>query len=164
MTRIVLIGCVSLMVILACGREHLSQYTKRRNTTGRYIHINDSVLFLQGLSQDTSYGRSARRPIFLGVIDVEEGAANVEKYLRALRGPDGQSIIYIRLKPCCPFVTPNFVYTIPQFDKTFDHQRGMLERYEVRYENIKQPVILYFNLYDQTNDLLAPAGFDFVKK
>jgi hypothetical protein len=89
--------------------------------------------------------------------DINDGANNRTKYLNALLGPNKEPITYKRLKPCCPFSTPNYqVYAA-------NSKYGLLERYEVSYQGIKEPIILYLNLYDE-GIFYSPKGFLMIKE
>lgn len=152
--------------------EKLTSYSKERNTVSKerntvtkYDHTNDSTLTLTGISADQDFGKSEKKPIMLGLIEVRDGADNVKKYLNALQGPQGESITYTRLKPCCPFKTKNFMYTSPFLVKPIDEKYGMLEKYSIRYTDQSGEHIteLFFNLYDQTTTVLAPYGLSYRK-
>jgi hypothetical protein len=149
----------------ACQKK-LTRYSKTRNTVESYQHLNDSILQLTGVSTDVEYGLSEKKPIMLGMVDVHKAAENIEKYLNALRSPTGELIAYKRLKPCCPFKTKNFTYTVPFFNIEYDHKHGMLEKYSVEYNTTTAThnVVLFFNLYDETKTLLAPKGFGYAGK
>lgn len=125
--------------------------------------LNDSTLQLSGISGDVAFGTTEQKPVMLGLQDINEAAKGVEKYLNALAGPNGESISYKRLKPCCPFKTKNLVLKYPIHE--FHGKYGMLEKYSVSYttHDQTQSVILYINLYDEAKELLAPHGFSYKK-
>ena len=156
LTILVLLG-----LITSCNNR-LRSYSKKRNTVEAYQQINDTTLMLTGISDNSNYGYSETSPILLGAYKVWDGAENIEKYLNALLGPNGENIKYKRLEPCCPFKTKNFVDEIMP-GVIFDGQHGLLERYEIEYgdEFKTDSCILFFNLYDETNQLMAPYGFTF---
>jgi hypothetical protein len=135
--------------------QEFSSYVTERNTRDTLLHINDSTLHLTKVSRDADYGYTAEKPVMLGMVDIHEGAANRQKFLNALRGPAGEAVTYKRTQPCCPFETPNYGHIS---GKKF----GLLETYEVSYEGLEEPVLLYLNLYD-SGEILAPKGFTFYK-
>lgn len=142
--------------------DNLRRYSKKRNTIEKYEHLNDTTLRISGVAKNNRYGYSEDRPVMLGILDVHIAADNILKFLNALEGPNGESIVFKRLKPCCPFKTKNFTYSIPYFNINYDHKRGMLEKYNIEYVDslgVNHSSILFFNLYDETNEVLAPAGF-----
>lgn len=97
-------------------------------------------------SDQFGYGR--RNPIRVGG-GVEDGAANQRRYLDGLRGPAGQPVRYVRLGSCCQFRTPHG----PQ-------GAGMLDAYQVQYEGLERPVLLYMDLYTPPEGAPeAPEGF-----
>ncbi|SKC47705.1 hypothetical protein [Ohtaekwangia koreensis] len=138
-------------------------YSKQRNSVSQYALLNDSTLQLSGISSDFAFGTTEQKPVMLGLQDINEAAKSVEKYLNALTGPNGESISYKRLKPCCPFKTKNLILNYPMHE--FNGKYGMLEKYSVSYtvHAQTQSVTLYINLYDETKELLAPHGFSYKK-
>ena len=149
---------VLFLCVLGCGvapskfDKTYPKFVEIKNSRSTINHINDTTLLLSGISNDAQYGYTKGNPIMLGMSDINEGANNRTKYLNALAGPHGEPIIYRRLKPCCPFATPN--YQVYAANSKF----GLLERYEVSYQGIKEPIILYINLYDE-GSLYSPKGF-----
>ncbi|HEU0015124.1 MAG TPA: hypothetical protein VFQ45_15650 [Longimicrobium sp.] len=94
------------------------------------------------------YGRG--NPVRVGG-DVPNGAARQRRYLDALRGPQGQPVTYTRLGSCCLFRTPHS-----------ERGQGALDAYEVTYEGLARPVVLYFDMYTPPGAALrAPEGFGF---
>lgn len=156
---------ILLLGLISSCSNRLKSYSKSRNTIEAYQQINDSTLTINGISIDNNYGYSEDFPIMLGVYDVQKGADNIEKYLNALLGENGKQITYRRLKPCCPFKTKNLVIKYPSLGYEFDGKHGMLEKYQVEYEEgtNTNSYILFFNLYDETKELLAPKGFAYKK-
>jgi hypothetical protein len=89
-----------------------------------------------------AYGFSPDNPIHVG-----GGPEGQRAFLETLRGPEGQPLAWRRLGSCCEFETPNGLMGL-----------GLLDLYEVAYEGLEQPVILYLNMYD-SGPVAAPAGF-----
>lgn len=77
-----------------------------------------------------------------------DGPRNEHRYLEALAGPKGEKVYYVRKGSCCQFTTTN---------SPFENQ-GMLDIYEVKYDGLKDPKILYLNMYD-SDTLKVPMGF-----
>lgn len=108
---------------------------------------------LEGLSEDKTYGYSMNNAIKVGMADNgNSGPSNERSYLNALLGPDGQQVKYKRLGGCCPVESKNGFMG-----------QAMLDRYEVTYEGLEKPLILYINMYDP-GKLYAPVGFTYRKK
>jgi hypothetical protein len=76
------------------------------------------------------------------------GPKGQRAYLDKLRGPKGEKVKYKRIGSCCAFETPNAPWG------------GMLDKYELTYEGLSEPVIVYLNMYDlPEGKLFPPAGF-----
>ena len=76
------------------------------------------------------------------------GPKDERRFLNALAGPNGEQISYHRLGSCCGFFTKNGLFG----------DSGMLDKYEVTYEGLDKPIILYINMYD-SDVLQVPVGF-----
>jgi hypothetical protein len=96
---------------------------------------------------------SAANPIMLGMTTRSAGFENIKKFLNALEGPNGESIRFERLPPCCPFRTKNGAD-----DRYFRSDFGLLECFDVYPVGQKDTVVLYFNIYDE-GPIFAPHGF-----
>ena len=88
------------------------------------------------LSDDKTYGYSEKNPIKVGRL--HGGPRDSELFLSSLRGPEGQQIKFKRLGSCCFFETPN----------AWVGGQAPLDRYELRYKGLKEPIILYLDIYD----------------
>jgi len=113
--------------------------------------LNDQTFQLTSISDDDSYGYTEKNPVKVGGVKNSEGPTNERRFLNALLGPDNELVKYHRVGSCCPFDSPNGLMG-----------GGMLDRYEVTYEGLNKPIILYINMYDY-GVLLAPKGFTFKK-
>jgi hypothetical protein len=89
-----------------------------------------------------SYGFSPGNPIHVG-----GGPDGQQAFLEMLRGPEGQPLAWRRLGSCCEFETPNSLVGF-----------GLLDLYEVTYEGLERPVILYLDMYE-SGPVMAPEGF-----
>jgi hypothetical protein len=159
--RYFLIIGITVISLLSCSKK-LRRYYNKRNTIEKYDQLNDSTLLIRKISANSSFGFSEEAPVMLGIIDVHKASENIIKFLNALEGPNGETIEFKRLKPCCPFKTKNFTYNVPYFNIEYDHKRGMLEKFVVSYPDSlgkMYSTILFFNLYDETNEVYAPMGF-----
>lgn len=103
---------------------------------------------LSSPSSVEGYGYSPENPILVGSGDNRQGPANERNYLNLLLGPNGEEIKYVRKGSCCPFETKNGILG-----------GGMLDIYEITYEGLDKPIVLYLNMYDPPKDYLLPAGF-----
>lgn len=137
------------LLIVACKSEKLSWTTKKKNTL-EYLPEVDSTLVLKGVSKNPDYGYSPKHPIKLGVTSEYTSATYPEKYLQSITGPQGQTIVYERIKSCCFFKTVNS-------DAAYQNV-GVLEVYRVTYDGLSTPKILFLNFFDE-GVAFAPQGF-----
>ena len=119
--------------------------TATKNTA----RIDNNTFELTSISSDHTYGYTEANPIKVGGARQSEGPSNERRFLNALLGPNGESIKYYRRGSCCNFKTDNGYFG-----------GGLLDMYEVTYEGLEKPVILYINMYDK-EPLKAPKGFTF---
>jgi hypothetical protein len=108
---------------------------------------SSTAFILLDMAEDGSYGYSEENPIKVGGAMDREGPLNEYRFLHALAGPNGEPVSFTRLGSCCQFETKNGIAGI-----------GLLDRYEVRWEGLKEPLILYLNMYD-AEELKVPLGF-----
>lgn len=100
-------------------------------------------------TQSDDYGYSQDDPVKVGTENINDGPSNERAYLELLTGPNGEAISYNRLGSCCEFETENGPFG-----------GGLLDRYEIEYEGLEEPIILYLNMYDPDPDgiIQAPKG------
>ncbi|GEM55456.1 2-dehydro-3-deoxyphosphooctonate aldolase [Flavobacterium branchiophilum NBRC 15030 = ATCC 35035] len=110
------------------------------------------VFELTAVSNDDRYGYDKDFPINVFYQNTNNEELNHKRYLNALCGPNGEKISYTKTGICCPFPTKN--------DKT---GAGFISVYEITYEGIKKPLILYLNHYEK-GALLAPKGLNIASK
>jgi hypothetical protein len=147
---------VLLFLVSACGPSKKSIQATPGNSSRQLKKspaekLDDQTFKLTSVSDDPSYGYSEKNPIKVGGVNNSEGPLNERRFLNALLGPDNQLIKYRRLGSCCPFDTPNGLMG-----------GGLLDQYEITYEGLEKPIVLYINMYDY-DVLLAPKGFTFKK-
>ena len=121
----------------------VEEFIKSRNFRSPQKIENLSLIPI--FATDNSYGHSPENPINVG--GLQNGALNQRIFLSALAGPNGEEISFERIGSCCPFPSPN------GFNGT-----GMLDRYEITFEGLAAPIILYMNFYD-SDVLKVPVGF-----
>lgn len=122
--------------------------TPDRNLALRDLKRNLSagVATLSSVSTDASYGFEKTNPIKPGSsFDAEW------RYLNALRGPSGEIVHYQRLGHCCPFDSD-----------AAERGKGFLDQYELIYDGLAKPLILYLNMFEEAQ-LIAPLGFTIAK-
>lgn len=100
---------------------------------------------VDGLSVHEGYGLSEKSAIKVAGM-AGSGPGSERAYLNMLCGPDGEKIKYRRTGSCCHFNSPNSPF-------------AMLDMYEVTYDGLDKPVIVYLNMYDPPEGrLIPPAG------
>ena len=112
----------------------------------RQVLVNDQMFRVTEYATDKTYGYTKENPIMVG--GGSEGPRNQRRFLNALAGPNGEPVSYQRLGSCCPFHSKNGMFG----------NSGMLDKYEIMYEGLETPIILYINMYD-SDVLKVPFGF-----
>ncbi|MDT0678074.1 hypothetical protein [Autumnicola musiva] len=93
-------------------------------------------------------GYNPSHPILVGSNDLRYGPEYEQNYLNNLSGPNGEVISYTRLGSCCEFATPKGIMG-----------GGMLDKYEIKYEGLEKPIILYLNMYEPApKEIKVPSG------
>jgi hypothetical protein len=121
--------------------------TKNSNASIKDKGAQGSSFNFTEISTDTTYGYSPMNPINVGGIKESSGPVNQRRFLNRLLGPQRQELTYERRGSCCPFKTENGFMG-----------GGLLDKYEITWDGLKEPVILYINMYDH-GILKAPVGF-----
>ena len=152
---------VASLFAVACGPSRKTQSASGGTTSatshkpGKYKMFDDNAFQLTGISEDSTYGYSEKNAIKVGSggsDPYKNGASNERMYLNGLLGPNGETIMYTRRGSCCP--TPS---------KYGMFGNALLDIYEIMYEGLKEPIVIYVNMYDPSTDLKAPKGFTFKK-
>jgi hypothetical protein len=107
---------------------------------------DDGSMKLTEVSTDKKYGHEPNYKTSIKVGKIE----NEQAYLKALRGPNGELVQFRRVSSCCEFKSKSAAFG-----------SAFLDKYEVYYQGLKEPIILYVNGYDLENPK-APLGFTFV--
>ena len=126
-------------------------YSNQLLTSAGSLAMPVAILLAQPLAageptpKDSSYGFSAGSPIRTG--KQRGGVLDQTVYLESLRGPQGQVVTYKRIGSCCMFKTAEGPFG-----------NGLLDKYEVNYEGLATPAVLYFDMYN-SEPLQVPNGF-----
>lgn len=113
--------------------------------------IDNNTFEIKEFSADKKYGYHKDYPINVFYASTQNETINQQRFLNALAGPKGEKISYTKLENCCPFPS-----------KRSNMGVGLLERYELKWEGIQKPIILYFNIYEKGN-LMVPVGLSLKK-
>ncbi|NBL64112.1 2-dehydro-3-deoxyphosphooctonate aldolase [Flavobacterium sp. NST-5] len=133
----VLISCVSAKSTLKNVDENAPEPTL----------TSEGYFLLSKKTTDKKYGYHKDHPINVFYKNAKDEAININRFLDALTGPNGEKIAYKKLENCCPFPTTRT-----------EMGAGLLDLYEISYPGISQPVQLYFNNYSKGH-LYIPVGF-----
>ena len=113
--------------------------------------IKDGHYVITSYSNDSKYGYNKDYPINLGFDNERFGERSAMYFFNALKGPNGETISFVKIDNCCPFPTSRSVMG-----------GGILEIYEVTFEGTSKKAILYLNIYDK-GKIECPKGFSLVK-
>lgn len=144
---------VILVLMASCSSTKTSakESSKSGSKSETQILINDYTFLLTEISTDKTYGLSPKNPVQVGGVKTSEGPKNERRYLNALTGPNGEKISYRRSGSCCPVPSENGFMG-----------KAMLDNYRVTWENSKDTISIYINMYD-FGKLKAPVGFGIKK-
>lgn len=104
------------------------------------------AMSLSEVASSPSYGYTPEEPVLVGNGTASDGPRRSRLYLQALRGPAGQPIEFERRGSCCPFESEHAALG-----------SGLLDVYELTYEGLDEPIVLYLNMYDPGEPLI-PKG------
>jgi hypothetical protein len=110
-----------------------------------------NTFVLTEISNDSKYGFDKDYPVNVFYRNSNDEEINCNRFLNALSGPNGETISFKKTGICCPFPSKNI-----------NTGGGFLAVYEISYEGLKNPKILYLNIYEK-GLLLAPVGFSIKK-
>lgn len=113
--------------------------------------LKDNTFLITKYSKDKKYGYNKDYPINVFYRNTWNETINQERFLKSLTGPKGEKITFLKLESCCPFPT-----------KKSEMGAGLLDVYEIKWEGLEKPILLYLNIYEK-GDLLVPVGFGLKK-
>lgn len=111
----------------------------------------DKNFVITEISTDSKYAYDQDYPVNIGFLPFNVGELSAKRYLNALSGPNGEEITYTKTESCCPFPT-----------KKDGLGAGLLDVYEVTWEGLAKPKVIYINLYEK-GAVKAPEGFGIKK-
>lgn len=112
---------------------------------------NNTTFKITEYSKDKKYGYYSEYPINIFYGNTKNETINQQRFLNALAGPKGEKISYSKLENCCPFPT-----------KRSEMGAGFLDVYELKWEGLQKPIILYLNIYEK-GILMVPMGLSLQK-
>jgi hypothetical protein len=111
-----------------------------------------NYFILKEFSTDKRYGYNKDYPINVFYYSTKNDTINQGRFLNALAGPKGEKIRFKKLESCCPFPT-----------KRSEMGAGFLDVYEIEWDGLKNPILLYMNIYEK-GYLKVPVGFGLKKQ
>lgn len=139
-----------ILILASCGSIKSSIKNVDNNAPMPVVGNNNAFVITQ-YSKDKKYGYEKDYPINIFYRGTKNDTINQKYFLNALAGPKGEKITYKKLENCCPFPT-----------KTSDMGAGFLDVYELSWEGLKKPIILYLNIYER-GQLMVPLGLSLTK-
>jgi hypothetical protein len=126
--------CIFLFLLFSSGKSSGQEF------------YEDGCMILKEVSQYEGYGYLANAKSSIKVGKIE----NEYAFLRALRSPSGGPVTFRRFGSCCEFKC-----------KRAPFGKGFLDKFEIRYDGLIKPIILYLNAYE-FEDPRCPVAFTFV--
>ena len=111
----------------------------------------NNTFVITEFSKDKKYGYDKDYPINIFYRGTKDDVINQQRFLNALPGPNGEAITFSKLESCCPFPSKNT-----------EMGAGFLDVYEIKWEGLKKPILLYLNIYER-GQLMVPVGFSLKK-
>jgi hypothetical protein len=138
-----------MLLITSCGS--IKSSLKNVDNTAPVPVVKNNAFVITAYSKDKKYGYNKDYPINIYYRGTKNDTINQRYFINALAGPKGEKITYKKLENCCPFPTKNS-----------DMGAGFLDVYELKWEGLKTPIILYLNIYER-GQLMVPVGLSLKK-
>ena len=138
-----------VLLVVSCGS--IKSSIKNVDDSAPVPVVKNNAFVITSYSKDKKYGYDKDYPINIFYRGTKNDTINQKYFLNALAGPKGEKIKYTKLENCCPFPTKNS-----------DMGAGFLDVYELKWEGLKNPIILYLNIYER-GLLMVPAGLSLKK-
>lgn len=150
MKKHILLLLVSIMSISCVSTKSTLKNVDDNAPTPRLSKNNTFII--TEYSTDKKYGYDKDYPVNVFFYNTRNDTINQVRYLNALAGPKGEKISFTKLESCCPYPS-----------KRSETGAGLLDVYEVKWEGLKTPVLLYMNIYEK-GYLKVPVGFGLKKQ
>jgi hypothetical protein len=139
-----------LLVITSCGS--IKSTIKNVDNNAPVPVVKKNAFVITVYSKDKKYGYDKDYPINIFYRGTRNDSINQKYFLNALAGPKGEKITYTKLENCCPFPTKNT-----------ETGAGFLDVYELKWDGLKKPLILYLDIYER-GQLMIPVGLSLKKE
>ncbi len=133
---------ILLFLLASCKSKQpaiISTSTNPYSTSADY----EPLANVEGYSSNKKYGLTGKYPVKVG----DRSVINQRRYLSALAGPNGEELSFHRRGSCCPYPSENGY-----------GGSALVDVYEVAYEGLKEPILIYISFYD-LEKLHIPKGF-----
>ena len=145
MLRSVFCSMIFVLGLVSCVSTRLTIKNIDNNAKQPEM-LNKTTYKLTSKATNKKYGFHRDYPVNLGFGLLHQREANIEKFLNALLGPNGEKITYSQDGSCCPFPT----------DKS-ELGGGILEIYQITWEGNSKPLTIYLNYFEK-GEVLIPMG------
>lgn len=147
----IIVALTLLLFMVSCVSTKSTLKNVDDNAPIPRLSVHNTFVFTE-YSTNKKYGYDKDYPINVFYYSTRNDTINQERFLNALCGPKGEKISFTKLESCCPFPT-----------KRSDMGAGFLDVYEVKWEGLKKPILLYMNIYEK-GYLKVPVGFGLKKQ
>ncbi len=140
--RLLISTFIIMMLLSSCGTKKptiLGSSTNPTTTSLDHMPFFDITEY----SKDEDYGITGENPVKVGEMSV----SYQRRYLASLAGPNGEVLQFHRRGSCCPYNSKNGLMG-----------SALVDVYEVTYEGLKKPILIYISFYDYEK-LYIPKGF-----
>jgi len=128
--------------LISCGAKQQAILSTSTNPTETSAN-HEPFLDITELAPNKKYALSGEHPVMVG----EKSVQNQRRYIASLAGPNGEELTFHRRGSCCPYESENGMMG-----------SALVDIYEVTYEGLKEPILLYISFYDD-GPLYIPYGF-----
>ncbi len=140
--RLAVLPILLLMLLASCGAKQPTILSTTSNPMATSLDY-EPFLDITEYAKDQGYGLEEDKPIKVG----ERSATNQRRFVASLAGPEGQVLSFFRRGSCCPYPSENGL-----------SGSALVDVYQVTYEGLKKPILLYISFYD-FEKLYMPNGF-----
>jgi hypothetical protein len=144
--------CIIFLIItsVSCVSTKSTLQNVDENAPIPQVSRNNTFVITE-YSKDAKYGYNKDYPINIFFRNTKDDSINQARFLNALTGPKGEKISFQKVESCCPFPT-----------KRSEMGAGFLDVYEITWEGLKKPIVLYINIYEK-GALMVPLGLSLKK-
>ena len=152
------IFCAGLFIymLMLIGCTPIEKTTKSDQINDEKVvlgYINPNTFQLYDIATEVKYGYTSEFSIKVGGRVEGDHVLNERRYLNALTGPKGETVVYKQLGSCC-YVKKNI---------RGENQLTYLDKFEIFYKGNPQRFIIFINTFEAAK-MFAPKGFSFKVK